>query len=294
MYGKDIHEVRTGLIIFVIVAVMAAFMLSGSGCSTTPEDPAETNTVDDTYTSLIPGVINIGLLNVDPSVYGQEIPCPGADVDAGIMYRLAVQASGADPVILLDAAATRTNIIATVTRIARTMTSNDCLVITVSGHGGQRKDTSGDETDGMDETIVLFDGEWVDDDVLKLIREFNIRILLITDTCHSEGNFRFFNPVIRAVTLGKYGNRKPADISGREDRWPGQLIQFAGCREESYSYGTDAGGTWTLALKATFKPGISYRQWFDAAAARMPKNQKPVWVEYGAVQDAFRNGRAMK
>jgi hypothetical protein len=36
-------------------------------------------------------------------------------------------------------------------------------VFFVSGHGGQVKDTDGDEEDGLDETLCLWDGQCADD-----------------------------------------------------------------------------------------------------------------------------------
>ena len=71
------------------------------------------------------------------------------------------------------------------------------------------------------------------------------------------------------------------------------LIQFAGCRENSYSYGDGNGGEWTSALIKTFKVGMTWRGWFDEAS-RIPKRQKPQWVEFGPVDDCFRNGKAMQ
>jgi hypothetical protein len=167
----------------------------------------------------------------------------------------------------------------------------------MSGHGGQIADNNGDEADKLDETICLWDGQVRDDDVLALIQKLpaGLRVVLINDQCHSEGNFRaFVRKVQRVVSLGKYGKTRAQALVKASRGWDGQLIQFAGCRENSYSYGAAAGGTWTQNLLSTFNPGFTWRQWFDAAASKMPGNQVPVWVEYGNVGDEFRNGRVLE
>ena len=61
-----------------------------------------------------------------------------------------------------------------------------------AGHGGSKRDTSGDEADGMDETILPLDfqraGEILDDElhailVRPLVR--GVRLTAIFDSCHS-------------------------------------------------------------------------------------------------------------
>ncbi len=67
------------------------------------------------------------------------------------------------------------------------------LFISISGHGSQIKDDSGDEVSGMDDCI-LPGGVIIRDDVLKrgleVIRN-NFTVLTATDTCHSGTMFDF-------------------------------------------------------------------------------------------------------
>jgi hypothetical protein len=61
-----------------------------------------------------------------------------------------------------------------------------------SGHGGRVEDTSGDEEDGYDETLIPVDfertGQILDDDVFKILvkpmpKDVNVTVLM--DCCHS-------------------------------------------------------------------------------------------------------------
>lgn len=239
----------------------------------------------------------IGLTAVDPRFYdGWAGDCPGCDIDARDLYDL-FSKNGFTAKLILNAAATWKAVRETILDTAKGMQPNELLVITMSGHGGQMPDDDGDETDKMDETICLWDGQVRDDEFLKLIAELprGIRLALINDQCHSEGNFRaFMRATQQAVSFGVWGKTEARPIIGKPIVWEGQLIQFAGCREASYSYGGNSGGTWTQSLEAAYSPSLTWRQWFDAGLARMPSNQVPQWVEGFQVTDSFRNGPVLK
>ncbi|CEL94207.1 unnamed protein product [Vitrella brassicaformis CCMP3155] len=68
----------------------------------------------------------------------------------------------------------------------------DCLFFSYSGHGGQQRDTDGDEKDGYDETLIPVDfkehGMIVDDKVYEyLVKPLpkGCRLTIILDCCHS-------------------------------------------------------------------------------------------------------------
>ena len=247
--------------------------------------------------------INIGLLYVDKKAYGTDASCPGCDHDAVALNRI-LRKCGFTTKLFLNNEATWYNIKTTLAKYASELESGDLLVITAAGHGGQVRDTNGDETDGLDETWLLYDKEVPDDEILETIKKFKsgVRIVLINDQCHSEGNFRsFVRGVQQAVSFGHWGKREghplvseegDGQVSVVEESGP-SLIQFAGCRENNVSYGSSTGGEWTSALVSAFNPELSWREWFDKAA-RIPRKQAPQWVEYGPVTDAFRNGKVMQ
>jgi hypothetical protein len=106
-----------------------------------------------------------------------------------------------------------------------------------------------------------------------------LRVFFITDTCNSGTNFK----------------RWPRSlVAAMPRRYSGQLIHFGGCPDGESSYGSPQGGTWTTALIDAWDPEQSYSQWFDRAAKRMPRNQRPYYAEYGEVREEFRNGRVMR
>ena len=241
--------------------------------------------------------ICIGLTFVDPASYGGwDGACPGCDVDARSFYNLFVS-KGFTSRMMMNSEATWKNVRHAIMDAVRDLNTNDLVVISMSGHGGQLPDDNGDEADGIDETICFWDGQVRDDEILKMIHEFphGLRLVLINDQCHSEGNFRSMLRVAqRVVSLGFWGARTAVPVIEREDSWQGQLIQFAGCREDSYSYGADRGGTWTQSLVGVFNTNLTWQSWFDNAKSIMPNNQVPQWVEGFQVTDEFRNGPVLQ
>lgn len=70
--------------------------------------------------------------------------------------------------------------------------AGDSLFMHYSGHGGSVKDTSGDEADGMDETLVPVDyqqsGQITDDEILKELvigLPEGVTLTVVMDCCHS-------------------------------------------------------------------------------------------------------------
>lgn len=67
----------------------------------------------------------------------------------------------------------------------------DSLWFSFSGHGSQVRDTSGDESDGYDETILPVDyrraGHIVDDELYEIVRRVSrgARLTVLLDACHS-------------------------------------------------------------------------------------------------------------
>jgi hypothetical protein len=92
-------------------------------------------------------------------------------------------------VLLTDAQATMANVRAAMTRMAGQVGPDDVFVFFWSGHGGQRGGSSDSrEIDGTDETLVLYDGEIVDDEVGRLFDGIRARISLAAiDACYSGG-----------------------------------------------------------------------------------------------------------
>ncbi|HET9068801.1 MAG TPA: caspase family protein [Amaricoccus sp.] len=141
--------------------------------------------------------LHVGLNALDPAQYeGWDGALTACEFDAGDMAELA-RAVGYQPKVLLTAQATRKAVIGAIQAAAKKMKAGDIFLMTYSGHGGQVPDFSGDETldepeDFQDETLCLFDGQMVDDELYALWSAFpaDARVLVLSDCCHSGSNIK--------------------------------------------------------------------------------------------------------
>ncbi|MFG3497306.1 caspase family protein [Streptomyces sp. NPDC047928] len=133
--------------------------------------------------------LHIGLDTVDPHRYdgwdGKLLACEN---DARDMASLARDAGFADTV-LLTRDGTVDNVTAELRAAAKRLESGDVLLLTYSGHGGQVPNETGpdDEPDDLDETLVLYDRQFLDDELNAELARFapGVRILVLLDCCHS-------------------------------------------------------------------------------------------------------------
>jgi len=276
--------IRTALAILLLAALC--------GCVTDPVAPPVSNAVpvvirptEPAQDAVLRRAVCIGVSNTA----GGGNPCPGTDTDA---RTVAAWMRDRPITLLLDAAATREGIMAAIREATTGMDAASLLTVSISGHGTQRRDTSGDEADGMDEGLVLWDGVWWDDDVWAFIRTLPAcRVEIISDTCHSAGNWR-----VLTLGLGEPRYRQMEFDLGddrRDEDWPGQLWQVAGCDEGGWSYGSPDGGTLTQTLDRMRSDGITRHRWFLATSAAMPLKQQPAVTTYNAT-DEFLHGEALK
>ncbi len=93
-------------------------------------------------------------------------------------------------VVLTDAQATRANLASAFARMARDVRPDDVFVFFYSGHGAQGAPGSRDvrEIDGRDESIVLHDGNLLDDDFARMLDQVRARVSVTAlDSCFSGG-----------------------------------------------------------------------------------------------------------
>jgi hypothetical protein len=129
----------------------------------------------------------IGLNRVDPAHYGGwDGQLWGCEPDAKDMRKIAAD-QGFQSTTLLTEQATRRQVLDKLADLAGKLKSGDLLVVSYSGHGGQVPDTNGDESDGLDETWCLYDGQLIDDELYGAWKQFKegVRILVFCDSCHS-------------------------------------------------------------------------------------------------------------
>jgi hypothetical protein len=97
----------------------------------------------------------------------------------------------ADAYTLVDSEATVGNVTSAIRDIAGRMGPDDTFVMFYSGHGGQEPRSDGptaSDPDAMDETLALYDGSLLDDDLRALFDEIDQgTVLLWLDSCFSGG-----------------------------------------------------------------------------------------------------------
>jgi hypothetical protein len=108
--------------------------------------------------------------------------------------------------ILVDKEATREAILSSLQSFVGQAGTRDMLYIHFSGHGSQVKDFDGDEPDGMDETIIPYDGrtdgirDITDDEIGEILgRLKNPNLLIVFDSCHSGTATRSAGITVRSI-----------------------------------------------------------------------------------------------
>ncbi len=95
-----------------------------------------------------------------------------------------------EQIVLTDGQVTRTQFVEGIRTLARRAQPNDVVLVFFSGHGNVQPVAAGDtsELDGLDETIVLFDGAVTDNDIASELSNIHAaNVILALDTCHSGG-----------------------------------------------------------------------------------------------------------
>lgn len=201
---------------------------------------------------------------------------------------------------LLDRDAKRAAMVKAIGALIDGAVKGDTLVITYSGHGTWVPDSSGDEPDGRDEGLCPYDlvskGALIDDDIHELFarRAAGVRIILISDSCHSGSVTRGLEtdldpdlPRVRFMPPQAWmkGTLPPALLStvaprSGFSRAGGDLL-LAGCQDHEYSWDTRFHGRpngaftyYALKTLREVKP-TTYQKWFDAIRTYLPSTRLP-------------------
>ena len=156
----------------------------------------------------------------------------GCAEDASSLFTTLQQSGLLAPqsVVLTDAALTRDALRRAFQSVGAAMAPDDVFVFFFSGHGSQ---ISGSEFDGNDETLVLSDGEFRDDEMAALFDLIPGRVAIIAlDSCFSGG---FARDVISEP--GRMGI-----FSSEEDVTSNVAIRFAAGGFLSYFFRNGMGG----------------------------------------------------
>lgn len=114
------------------------------------------------------------------------------DVDAERLYSMMRDDYGMaieDGILLVNGDATREAVRGALKRIGERATADDLLIVFYSGHGGQFEGPiQPSDPDGVHETMSLYDGDLVDDQVAELLNASPAGlVLLVMDSCYSGG-----------------------------------------------------------------------------------------------------------
>jgi len=230
-------------------------------------------------------------------------------------WAAALGARGFKVATLLDEQATKAAMVKAMSDLISKASKGDSLVITFSGHGTYQPDEDGDEADGLDEALCPYDlqtgGAALIDDEIKTIfgtRKAGVRIVLISDSCHSGTVTRAAKAEKDADTRPRFmpmGNWLPEKLlpKNRAGKTATTMVSpsgsspllsaysnklgdllISGCKEgpNNFSYDARIGGRFNgaftyYALKALkgLKPGATYADWHKAIVKYLPSASYP-------------------
>jgi hypothetical protein len=272
--------------------------------------------------------LHVGLNSVDPAHYeGWDGALTACEFDAEDMAELA-RAVGYDAQALLTAQATREAVIGAIQGAAERMKPGDIFLFSYSGHGGQMPDFSGDEAlerpdDFNDETLLLYDGQIVDDELYALWAGFpaDSRVLVVSDCCHSGSNIkaRMIDEMVNAAATPDQRPRvMPDAIAARVARrnrsfykaisdkvttaWGGPVTRemalpisasvrlISACQDNQVALDGLTNGLFTGRLLEAWGGGAfqgDYTAFHKAILDRMPPTQTPNHYETGQDSPAY-------
>ncbi len=133
-----------------------------------------------------------------------------------------------DQLVLPDSLATREGFLGGLAQLASQAGQEDVVLIFYSGHGQQQPDEDSGparELDGLDETLVLYDGSLTDDEVVRAIDAIGAgTIILAIDACHSGGFADDF--VTRPGRMGLFSSDEDVLSATAEPRNAGGYLSW--------------------------------------------------------------------
>ena len=146
--------------------------------------------------------LHIGINEVDSSYYGTYVPpLYGCVNDMNKMEQFA-SGLGYESHTLENEQATKAKICSQIIQLGNKVQNGGILLITYAGHGApipnnpleEDEGDTEDTQDGYDEAWVSYDGFILDDELFECFSEIDneIRVVLVSDSCHSESMSRIF------------------------------------------------------------------------------------------------------
>lgn len=249
--------------------------------------------------------LHIGLNAVNPAYYDGSWngKLKNAVQDAKDMQAIATQ-QGFQATVLLDNAATREAVISSITQSSQRLHAGDMFFVSFAGHGGVLPDFSGDEADQRDETWCLYNGHLVDDELNALWNHFaiGVRILVITDSCHSgtvsRGRQRS-RAMPLAVALATYRVRRDfyLRIMQHCKNQPAPVASvrlLSACSDQETTADGDKNGYFTSALKQVWADGTfvgDYNHFYEQIYAKLYPGQSPEHSIIGSWDETYNQQR---
>ena len=210
---------------------------------------------------------------------------------------------------LFDKKATAQQLRTSIAALALKAKKGDRIVIQYSGHGSFVPDQDGDEADGNDECLCPYDigtsGPITDDELHEIFSQAQkgVRILMISDSCHSGTITRFAPITTPPTTKQKHAPQRtvrflpPATYLSRTEvshlkpcptltrtrprKTPAALL-LSGCQDHEYSYdayflGRPNGAFTYVALRtlSQLPPEATYADWYKEIRKALPSRQYP-------------------
>ncbi|MFF0473402.1 caspase domain-containing protein [Streptomyces sp. NPDC004284] len=259
--------------------------------------------------------LHVGLNGVDPARYeGWEGTLNACENDARDMARIA-RTAGFEATTLFTADGTVSNITSVLHEAAARLVPGDILLFTYSGHGGQVPDVTGsdDEPDALDETLVFYDRQFLDDEVQQVFRAFagDVRIVALLDCCHSGSSIELPGGAAEEST-GRYMPEpwqrrlyerdrsyledlqrtlaKDAPAGGRGH----DALLVSACQDNQVAADGDVNGAFTGALLRVWDGGAfqgGYRSFHRGIQSLLPPTQSPNLYLTGNPSPDFLNQR---
>ncbi|HMX98417.1 MAG TPA: caspase family protein [Agitococcus sp.] len=190
---------------------------------------------------------------------------PGIDLDVDMAQQIAQRlgVNSKNMQFLRDEAASIQGMRNGLKWLSQDVNEADRVVIYVSSHGSYVPDKNGDEKDGVDETLYLYDGHFIDDELYQALRKIPSKnVIVIVDACHSgtgtrafkENAFNITNGKVKAIAgLGAKAidnnvsssyNPQAITDSSEQDNY----ISMGAAQDNQQSVATERGSLFTLAL----------------------------------------------
>ncbi|MDF1699260.1 MAG: S8 family serine peptidase, partial [Saprospiraceae bacterium] len=298
---------------------------SGSNDHTNTNSASNNNSTSPSNNTPSRYALHVALDNVNQQVYNNVY----ADLDGCIndskLYQ-SLTAGFTSQTILNDDDATRENFKSELKKLAKNAKSGDFVFISYAGHGGTIQDHNNDEEDGgNDETLILYDGIWIDDETKELIYSFKdgVNILFVSDSCHSGTNTRGKRglsidiPDNHSESARKYRGIKSGyirkvyqenkDFYDREwaklknigrgkknDSPKASVVSIAACQDDQLANEINKNGVFTLAFMEAVQnnPSIALEDILeevrDGIETQYIYDQNPVFSNYGNNNDALK------